>query len=71
MKLELDRDDIMLIKSDFTSTPEDPQRLVLPGIVLTVPEDEETKAANLWIGILQIGWWYWSFNIYFAINKFK
>jgi hypothetical protein len=59
----------VVIRFATNAAEDDPQKLLLPGLVLTIIEDEDTKAEDVLIGILQFGWWHWSFDIYFAFAK--
>lgn len=51
---------------EVSSASDDPQKLLTPGIVLTMSEDEEDDIAA---GLIQIGWWHWSLDCYFAFIK--
>lgn len=56
-------------KVDVSASKDDPQKLVLPGIVYTNATDEEMLSQNLTGCVIQLGWWHWSINLYMAFLK--
>lgn len=56
----------MRLSIRFVSSPADPEKLVLPGVVWLSASHPKYESFQLRGGAVLIGWWHWALAVFFA-----